>query len=116
MTVTRSSVADRLVMECVIPGAISTTAGSAPETRYSSTGYGFPSASRPTRRRRTRASPETTRKRYHLEWCQWLPLVTPGLETFTDTCPRSGVRRNSVKEPRSSTFALSGYASDPAPW
>ncbi len=58
--------------------------------------------------KRIDASPETTRKRSHLEWCQWFPLVTPGFETLTETWPRSGVRRNAVKEPRSSRLAFSG--------
>ena len=52
------------------------------------------------------AVPETTRNLSHLLMCQWLPLVMPGLLTLTETCPRSGVRRNSVNEPRSSILGL----------
>ena len=52
------------------------------------------------------AVPETTRNLSHLLMCQWLPLVMPGLETLMETWPRSGVRRNSVNEPRSSVLGL----------
>ena len=44
----------------------------------------------------------------HLLACQWLPLVTPGLATFTETCPQPCVRTSSVKEPRASQFVLMG--------
>ena len=50
------------------------------------------------------ALPETTRNLSHLFMCQWLPLVMPGFETLMETWPRSGVRRNSVNEPRSSVL------------
>ena len=109
MRVTRSRSAERFSMQWVMPGAISTTSGRSPETRCSTVGKGLPSSSRPTRRRRIDASPETTRNFSHFMQCQWLPLVTPGLETFTDTWPQSRVRRTSQKEPRSSDLGSRGY-------
>ena len=78
---------------------------SEPETMYSSTGNGFPSESSPTFLSLIDAVPETTRNLSHLLMCQWLPLVMPGLETLMETWPRSGVRRNSVNEPRRPRWA-----------
>lgn len=97
---------DKLVMECVYPGTISTARMSEPETVYSSTGNGLPSASSPTFLSLMLAVPETTRNLSHLLMCQWLPLVMPGLETLIETWPRSGVRRNSVNEPRASVLGF----------
>ena len=79
---------------------------SEPETTYSSMGNGLPSTSSPTFLSLMLAVPETTRNLSHLLMCQWLPLVIPGFETLIETWPRSGVRRNSVKEPRPSTLGL----------
>ncbi len=41
---------------------------------------------------------------------QCCPLVMPGFEMFTDTCPQLAVLSNSVKLPRASTFIFSGNA------
>ena len=49
-------------------------------------------------------SPLTTKNFSFLVWCQWLPLVNPSLEILTETCPRSGVRKNSLKTEQKNTF------------
>ena len=56
----------------------------------------------------TNPCPLTTTNFSFFVWCQCSPFVMPGLEMFTENCPRSTVRMISVKLPRLSTFIFKG--------
>ena len=92
MSVTRSSVSERLVMLCVYPGSMWTASILSPLTSKLST------SSESILLCCIRALPLTTMNSSHLELCQCWPLVTPGLEMLTLNWPQHAVLRISVNE------------------